>query len=107
MCFALPHLLLLPDSSPPKLPLSHRLLPPLKTGRRLEISSFLLVQELIWGLESSLSTQKSRICSASSSLVRRVLLGLNPSAFSAASSPAEFLLLCRRLLPPARLGFAC
>ncbi|GKV35903.1 hypothetical protein SLEP1_g44105 [Rubroshorea leprosula] len=36
----------------------------------------------IWGLESSLSTQKSRICSASSSLVRRVLLGLNPSAFS-------------------------
>ncbi|GKV07179.1 hypothetical protein SLEP1_g18980 [Rubroshorea leprosula] len=41
---------------PPKLPLSHRLLPPLKTSRRLEISSFLLVQELIWGLESSLST---------------------------------------------------
>ncbi|GKV49168.1 hypothetical protein SLEP1_g55932 [Rubroshorea leprosula] len=34
------------------------------------------------------------------SLVRRVLLGLNPSAFSAASSPAEFLLLCRRLLLP-------
>ncbi|GKV41209.1 hypothetical protein SLEP1_g48775 [Rubroshorea leprosula] len=40
-----------------------------------------LLNHKIWGLESSLSTQKYRICSASSSLVRWVLLGLNPSVF--------------------------
>ncbi|GKV30643.1 hypothetical protein SLEP1_g39432 [Rubroshorea leprosula] len=51
-----------------------------------------LISNEIWGLESSLSTQKSRICSASSSLVRRVLLGLNPSAFS----------VCREFPPGSR-----
>ncbi|GKU96444.1 hypothetical protein SLEP1_g9678 [Rubroshorea leprosula] len=41
-------MLCLPDQPP----LSHRHLPPLKTDRRLEISSFLLVQELILGLRT-------------------------------------------------------
>ncbi|GLU09820.1 hypothetical protein SLE2022_266590 [Rubroshorea leprosula] len=48
-------------------------------------------------------TEKSRICSASSSLVRRALLGLNPSAFSVSVS---FPCRCRRLLLPAKSGSA-
>ncbi|GKV48182.1 hypothetical protein SLEP1_g55009 [Rubroshorea leprosula] len=54
-CFAFLHLHFSSprcSASPTSPPLSHRLLPPLKIGRRPEISSFLLAQELILGLRT-------------------------------------------------------
>ncbi|GKV25043.1 hypothetical protein SLEP1_g34551 [Rubroshorea leprosula] len=63
-------------------------------SRKPALQSRLTLPELaiwIWGLEFSPSTQKSRICSASSSFVRRVLLGLNPSAIFCREFPLNFL----------------